>query len=155
MCCDGVMFDIVRLQPGESPKAFAALGLKVKRRRGESHCVQPCAAHRDSQCAIYASRPERCRVFECRQLQRVASGKITEAQARKKIADAVQRIAEVNALLARVGGDNAKRALTQRCATALADPNAAEMRDEIAGAKAKLDALLEQDFRIAPADPQP
>ena len=156
MCCNGVLFDIVRLQAGESPKAFAALGLKVKRRPGESHCVQPCAAHRDSQCAIYSARPERCRIFECRQLQRVASGEITEAQALENIGEALQLAVEVNALLLRAGGSNLNRPLTHRCETAMAgpgDPATAEARRQLARAKEKLDALLAQEFRIDPAAP--
>jgi len=156
MCCNGVMFDIVRLQPGESPKAFAALGLKVKRKRGQGHIVQPCPAHRDAQCAVYAGRPERCRVFECRQLQRVASGEITETMAREKIGEAARLVAQVNALLLRAGGTNENRALSKRCEQAMSGPMnaspdaaAAEIRATLASAKRKLDALLDQEFRIA------
>ena len=159
MCCNGVMFDIVRLQPGESPKAFAALGLKVKRKRGESHIVQPCPAHRDSQCSVYAARPERCRVFECRQLQRVASGEITEAMAREKIGEAVRLVAEVNALLLHAGGTNENRALSKRCEQAMSGPGdespdaaAVEIRAQLTRAKRELDALLDREFRIAPGD---
>ena len=157
MCCNGVMFDIVRLQPGDSPKALAALGLKVKRKRGQSHIVQPCPAHRESQCSIYAARPERCRVFECRQLQRVATGEITEAAARERIGEAVQLVTEVNVLLLRAGGTNAKHPLSKRCETAMAEPldpsadaAAAETRNRIVCAKRELDALLDQEFRIVP-----
>ena len=123
------------------------------RGRDGSHVVQPCAAHCDSQCAIYDARPQRCREFECVQLQRVAAGAITEAQAREKIAGAVRLVAEVEALLLRAGADNPRRALTQRCATALAephDPATAQTRSLLAQAKAKLDALLAEDFRTAP-----
>ncbi len=160
MCCSGVMFQIVRLQPGDSPKALAALGLKLKHKRGQSHIVQPCPAHRDSQCSIYAARPERCRIFECRQLQRVASGEITEATAREKIDFALQLVAEVNALLQNTGGTNAKHPLTQRYETAMAIPldpisDAAvlETRERLALAMQKLSALLEQEFRVTPASP--
>ena len=159
MCCNGVMFDLVRLQAGESPKAFAALGLKVKRKRGESHIVQPCPAHRDAQCSVYAGRPERCRIFECRQLQRVASAEITEAMAREKIGEAVRLVAEVNALLLRAGGTNAHRALSKRCEQAISDPGdetadaaVVEIRAHLMRAKRELDALLDQEFRITPVD---
>ncbi len=159
MCCNGVMFHIVRLQVGESAKALAALGLKVKRKRGQSHIVQPCAAHRDSQCSIYAARPERCRVFECRQLQRVAAGESTEAMAREKIGEAVRLVADANALLLRAGGTNENRALAKRCEQAMSDPSGAlpdpaavEIRAELARTKRELDAVLDQEFRIAPVD---
>ena len=158
MCCNGVMFDIVRLQAGDSPKGLAALGLKVKRKRGQSHFVQPCAAYCDSQCSIYAERPERCRVFECRQLQRVASGEITEGMALGKIGAAVQLAAEVNVLLLRAGGTNERHSLTKRCETAMAEPpdpspdaTVLVTRDQIRRAKRELDALLNEEFRIAPA----
>ena len=160
MCCNGVMFDLVRLQPGDSPRALVVLGLKVKRKRGQSHIVQPCTAHCESQCSIYAARPERCRVFECRQLQRVASGEITEAMALEKIREAVRLVAEISALLLRIGGTNANRALSQRCGTAMADPLdpkkdavAVGARNRLACAKRELDVLLDQEFRIDPIGP--
>ena len=160
MCCNGVMFDIVRLQPGESPKAFAALGLKVKRKRGQSHIVQPCPAHRESQCSIYAARPERCRVFECGQLQRVAAGTITEAMALENIGRAAELVAELNALLLHAGGTNVRQPLSKRCQDAMAEtldpsPDAAvvETRNQITRARRELDALLDQEFRIVPRDP--
>ena len=155
MCCNGVMFDLVRLQPGDSTRALVMLGLKVKRKRGQSHIVQPCTAHCESQCSIYAARPERCRVFECRQLQRVAAGEISETMALEKIGEAVQLVAEISALLLRVGGTNANRALSQRCETAKAEPldpsadaAAVETRNRIVCAKRELDALLDQEFRV-------
>ena len=155
MCCNGVLFDIVRLQPGDSPKGLAALGLKVKRKRGQGHFMQPCPAHCGSECSIYASRPERCRVFECRQLQRVAAGEITEATALEKIGAARRLVAEIHALLLRAGGTNAKHALAKRCANALAEPpnpsdeTVTESRALLTRAKQNLDALLDQEFRIA------
>ncbi len=157
MCCNGVLFDIVRLQPGDSPKGLAALGLKVKRKRGQCHVVQPCPAHCGAQCSIYERRPGRCRIFECSQLQRVAAGTISEAVALEKIGHAAELITEVNALLLRTGGSNMKHALSKRCETAMADfpdPSddaaAVEMRKKLMCAKQELDALLEQEFRIAP-----
>jgi Fe-S-cluster containining protein len=154
MCCNGVMFHIVRLQPGDSPKALAALGLKLKRKRGQCHIVQPCPAHRDAQCAIYAARPERCRIFECRQLQRAAAGEITETMALEKIAGALRLVAEVNALLLGAGGTNVKHPLSKRCETAMAvplDPSsdeaALETRNRLTLAMQELNALLDQDFR--------
>jgi Fe-S-cluster containining protein len=158
MCCNGVMFDIVRLQPCDSPKGLAALGLKVKRKRGQSHFVQPCAAHKESQCTIYAERPQRCRIFECRQLQRVAAGEIAETSALEKIGGALRLIAEINALLLRTGDTNARHALSKRCETAMAEPSsdatALETRRQLISAKRELDALLDQDFRVAPLAPQ-
>ena len=160
MCCNGVMFHLVKLQPADSPKALAALGLKLKRKRRQDCIQQPCPAHRDCRCSIYEERPVRCRVFECRQLQRVTTGAITEEAALAKINCATSLVAEVNALLSHSGGTNLKQPLSKRCETAMAEPldsssdgDAVQIRGQLADAMQKLNALLDQEFRIAPAEP--
>ena len=157
MCCNGVMFHTVRLQPRDSPKDLVALGLKLKRKKGQNYILQPCPAFRESHCSIYAARPERCRLFECRQLQRVGSGEITEVQAQEAIAAAWALVAEVNVLLARAGATNLKRPLSKRCEKAMAvplDPSAdpATLADHarLMQAMAELSTLLDRDFRIVP-----
>ncbi len=160
MCCNGVMFHYVRLQPADSPKALAALGLKLKRKRRQDCILQPCPAYRDACCSIYEERPTRCRVFECRQLQQVATATITEAEAQEKISEAVSLVAEVESLLRQSGGTNLKHPLSKRFETAMAEPldlssddAAVRTRDGLSQAMQKLDALLDQDFRITPAEP--
>ena len=85
LCCNGVMFHTVKLQPADSAKELAALGLKLKRKKGNHYILQPCPAFCGSHCSIYESRPERCRLFECRQLKSVAAGEITEDAALDRI----------------------------------------------------------------------
>jgi uncharacterized protein len=157
MCCNGVMFHTVHLKPRDSAKDLAALGLKLKRKRGQNYILQPCPAYRESHCSIYAARPERCRLFECRQLRSVAAGEITEAMAREKIAVAQQLVAEVNALLLRAGGRNTKHPLSKRFEAAMAEPvdpssdeSAAGIRNQLTRAMDQLGVLLDQEFRIAP-----
>ena len=159
MCCNGVMFHIVRLQPADSPKVLAALGLKLKRKRRQDCILQPCPAYRECRCSIYEARPVRCRAFECQQLQRVATGAITEAAALAKITEATALVAEVNTLLLRSGGTNMKQPLSKRCETAMAEPldpssDAAvvQTRRQLSRAMKELDALLDQEFRIEPAE---
>ena len=36
LCCNGVMFHTVKLQPNDSAPALAALGLKLKRKQADS-----------------------------------------------------------------------------------------------------------------------
>lgn len=155
LCCNGVMFHTVKLQPRDSAKALAALGLKLKRKHGHHFILQPCPAFQNSQCSLYAARPERCRVFECRQLKRLAAGEITEAMAAAKIQEALRRVAHLNDLLARAENTNLKRPLAKRCESALAepidpagDPAAWALRSQLQQASRELDALLDQDFRI-------
>ena len=157
LCCNGVMFHTVRLQPADSAKALAALGLKLKRKKGAHYILQPCPAWQDSQCSIYLARPERCRVFECRQLQRVAAGEITEAAALEKIRAVQRQVAQVNALLARAGGTNPKRPLAKRCEKAMAepldassDPAAIALHEALTHAMQELNAVLDADFRLFP-----
>ena len=160
MCCNGVMFHFVRLQPADSPKALAALGLKLKRKRRQDCILQPCPAYRDACCSIYEQRPTRCRAFECRQLQQVSSGTITEAAAQEKITEAVTLVTEVNSLLLQCGAANMKHPLSKRCETAMAEPldpssDAAvvQARSQLSHTMQKLDALLDQEFRIDPPEP--
>jgi Fe-S-cluster containining protein len=160
LCCNGVMFHTVRLQAGDSAKALSALGLRLKRKQGNHYIVQPCPAF-TSQCTIYAARPQRCRLFECRQLQRAAAGEISEAVALGKIREAKQRVAELEALLERIGGTNPKRPLSRRCENALAEPVDPSQGDDVVArhrrlreAVAELEALLNADFRLVPTQPR-
>ena len=157
LCCNGVMFHTVRLQPRDSAKELAALGLKLKRKKGHHYILQPCPAFRGGQCSIYAARPERCRLFECRQLQRVAAGETTEAAALEKIREVQRRVARLDTLLAQAGPTNAKRPLAKRCEKVMAEPldasanqAAVALRDDIAQAMRELDAILDRDFRLVP-----
>ena len=157
LCCNGVMFHTVRLQPVDSPKALAALGLKLKRKKGANYILQPCPAFCGTHCSIYAARPERCRLFECRQLKRVASGEITEATALERIREVQSRVAEIEELLQKSGGTNPKRPLSKRYEKATAEPLdesadsfALELRHRLTLAMHELDALLEREFRIVP-----
>ena len=157
LCCNGVMFHAVRLQPGDSAKALAALGLRLKRKKRQQFILQPCPAWRESRCSIYEQRPERCRLFECRQLKRVAAGEITEAAALEKIRDVQRRVAFVNGLLERAGGTDAGKPLSKRCEKVMAepldvssDPATVELRAALTQAMRELDAMLDEDFRITP-----
>jgi len=151
------MFHTVRLKPADSPKDLAALGLKLKRKQGQRYILQPCPAFRESRCSIYAARPERCRLFECRQLQRMAAGEITEAMALEKIREVQRRVTEMNELLQRAGGTNVKRPLSKRVEKVMAepvseftDPATLELRNRLTHARQELSEMLNEHFRITP-----
>ena len=156
MCCDGTMFEFVRLQPADSPKKLAGLGLKLKRKRGGTCFQQPCPAFRSSHCAIYSERPERCRDFECSQLRQLAAGAKTEPEAFATIRIAREQVTHITGLLARLGEKPSRRRLKQRCDDALAQaveiyerPESAQLRAEIADAMGALEAMLDAGFRVA------
>ena len=157
LCCNGVLFHTVQLKPGDSAKQLVALGLKLKRKQGQHYILQPCPAFQESCCSIYAARPTRCRLFECRQLQQAEAGEITETTALEKIREVRRRVAEMDELLERAGGTNRKRPLSKRFEKVLAepiesltDPAAVELRHRLTLAKQELDVILNRDFRITP-----
>ena len=159
LCCNGVMFHLVRLQPGDSAPELAALGLKLKRKQRQDYIVQPCPAYRDAQCSIYLQRPERCRLFECRTLRRVVAGEIPEAAALEKIREVQRRVAHLDGLSRRADGRPRKGPLFKRSETALAEPfdptthpELVHEREELARGLRELDAILDEDFRMAPAE---
>jgi len=155
MCCNGVMFHFVKVQPGDSPKALAALGLNLKRKRKQACFLQPCPAHQDSKCSIYESRPVRCRIFECRQLHLLATETISQEEVSAKISEAKFLVSKVNALLLRFGQNNLNQPLHKRCEAVMAapvDPDSDQAligaHRQLADAMDDLDALLDQNFRI-------
>ena len=155
LCCNGVLFHTVQLQPGDSAKVLTALGLKLKRKQGHQYILQPCPAFKESCCSIYAARPQRCRLFECQQLLRVEAGEITEASALEKIRAVQRRVMELDELLQSAGGTNFKRPLSKRCEKAMAeplaaltDPAAVAIRHRLTRAMAELNQILNDDFRL-------
>jgi Fe-S-cluster containining protein len=160
LCCNGVLFHTVRLQPGDAPSKLAALGLKLKRKHRQNWILQPCPVYRDGQCSIYAQRPERCRLFECRQLQRMKTGETTEAMALERIHEVQRRAAQLDALSRRGDGSLRKGPLSKRCETALAElfdatthPELVGQREELARGLTELEAILDEHFRVPAAMP--
>lgn len=152
MCCNGALFYSVQLQPADSARELASLGIKLKRKSGIPCILQPCPAHRGSQCTIYLSRPERCRLFECRQIRRLATGESTEAEALEVIGQALQQVAGVKQLLEQVGDTSEKRCLRTRIENALvpqaeADPGLTRVRDQLSEAAEELETLFRTEFR--------
>lgn len=148
MCCDGVLFHSVLLQAGDSARALSAAGLKIKRRSGGVYFHQPCPAHNGSGCAIYERRPARCRLFNCRQICRVAVGEASEETALETIREARELVALVNALIDRLAETNPNRALAQRCVNALAAPERTPLHEELDTKMQELEALLAKEFRM-------
>ncbi len=155
LCCNGVLFDQVRLVAGDNAKALSARGLKLKQRRFFN---QPCTALCGSQCTIYGDRPTRCRQFECRQYQRVAAGEIPAASAAGRIGEVRCQVAGIEALLAAAGATNRRKPLAQRYATVMAavpgppDGGNALNYSSLTGAMDLLQSTLREHFRVE-ADP--
>lgn len=153
MCCNGVLFHIVRLQPEDSAQELASLGLKLRSRHTQPYFKQPCPAYHESSCAIYARRPQRCRVFVCRQLQLVAAGERTEAEALETIQEAVRQVTKLRELFVSAGNTDHSKPLATRYEHLLTEPGRAEAlahHAQIISEMQSLEKLLADSFRVSP-----
>jgi Fe-S-cluster containining protein len=123
------------------------LGLALKRKPGVTTFRQPCSAHQNNQCAIYENRPQRCRLFNCQQLLRVASGEITQSSAQETIASTRKKINQVVEKIERLTETNPNQGLTQRFSVVIANTAPSPERTELEAAMSELQAILEKEFR--------
>lgn len=118
LCCDGTLFDSVRLGPDDNAQQLQALGLPVSVSRGKTPITffpQPCAALcADRTCARYADRPGQCRSFECRVFKDAAAGRIDSAAALKLVKMARRRADNIRRLLRELGDIDEHRSLSDR-----------------------------------------
>lgn len=153
LCCNGVLFGDVELQPGDDPKRLQSLGVDLFRKGRKTAFTQPCSCFDGKLCGIYADRPKQCRAFECGLLKRVQAGKLTAGSALKTIAEARRRSAAVLKLVRELGHTDETKPLNQRYAAVVAQPidmaadeAVLERRGELMMAVAKLVDSLERDF---------
>src|SRR5262245_8551784 len=120
LCCNGVLFKDVELQPGDDAAQLKSLGLPVRVRHSSfvirhSKFPQPCAALcENNHCRIYKERPARCGEFECALCKSVAAGETTMVAALRTIRLAGQRAERVRALLRALGDTDEHVALSLR-----------------------------------------
>src|SRR5215470_7725839 len=103
LCCNGVIFADVELQPTEARSLRSKVqNLKwgQKNRHLEvTKLPQPCAAFDGCRCRVYADRPNYCRRFECLLLKDVHAGRLGREAALRIIRTAKQRAEKVRRLL--------------------------------------------------------
>lgn len=149
LCCNGVLFFGAQLQPGDSARKLEKLGLKVKRREGQLIMLQPCTAHREMSCRVYADRPTRCRLFACRQLLAVEAGERTAEEALATIGSALAQVERVKDLLREAGDSREHKALQTRHESVFTEPldeTRAAAREMLRTAMAELDGTLQNHF---------
>lgn len=156
LCCDGSLFADVELAGTTEAAGLEAMGLEIED-DDSGLLVQPCAALRGKRCEIYAHRPECCRTFECRLLQDVRRGAVTEARAGEYIVEALKRAGRVRTLAGELGQRDARLPLKERYAEALAladEAGANRSRDrkcaELEAEMFAVEALIRQRF-LGPA----
>jgi Fe-S-cluster containining protein len=120
LCCNGVLFKDVELQPGDDAEKLESLGLPISETKTRKSPIvnrkfpQPCAALTGCRCRIYADRPARCRQFECALLKSVHAGETEVAVALRVIRRTRQRADQVRALLREIGDVDEALALSLR-----------------------------------------
>jgi uncharacterized protein len=118
LCCDGTLFDLVKLEASDDAAKLKALGLPIKVSRGKEPIArfpQPCAALcEDRTCRLYADRPWQCRVFECGVFKDAKAGRITFAAALRLVKQARRRADKARRLLRELGDTEEHRALGER-----------------------------------------
>lgn len=153
MCCNGVLFEDVRLQGKDDPKMVQKLGLRLERHgRGQRVC-QPCGALQGGLCQVYGQRPVRCRSFECRLLKNVQAGQTPQAAALKVIRKTRQQADKVIRLLEQLGNTETTQPLTRRYEEVMSQPwdlsagkEFMELRAKLMREMSKLMSLAETEF---------
>jgi Fe-S-cluster containining protein len=111
LCCNGVIFADVQLQPGDNAAKLQALGLAFLKNR-KFH--QPCTAFAGCKCNIYSERPTYCREFECLLLKSVKAGEVKLSEARRIIRSTLKQAEKVKTLLRELGDADESLAPSKR-----------------------------------------
>lgn len=118
LCCDGSLFDNVRLGEGDDADRLKSVGLPLKRSRAKAPVTffpQPCSALcADRRCRVYANRPTQCRSFECQVFKDAMAGKLELAAAARVVKQARRKADEVRHLLRELGDRDESLSLTKR-----------------------------------------
>lgn len=157
LCCDGTLFDNVRLGPGDDAKKLKTLGLPVSVSLAKTPVTffrQPCAALcADRTCRLYADRPVQCRTFECGVFKDAQAGRIESASALRLVKQARRRADKIRRLLRKLGDTEETLPLSERfrrtkrrMESGLADENAAHTFAELGLAVHALNLLAHDKF---------
>ena len=164
LCCNGVIFGDVQLQPDENFELLETLGLHLfDLRRAKKNedpdgsplkkFSQPCAAFDGCRCRIYADRPKYCRAFECMLLKDVNAGLMKTADALRIIEKARKRAEKVRQLLRKLGDKDENIALGLRFRRAIKrvqrssiDPQTGAIFSQLTLAVQDLNLLLSEKF---------
>ncbi len=152
-CCNGVLFADVELQRSDDAARLRALGLRFAAKGGKQCFCQPCPGFDGRLCRLYAERPERCRTFACRLLQRVIAGELAPAAALRSVTAAARVAGRVRDLVRALGETDETVPLSRRSARIMAQPldfagdeSVLEQRSELMLTVDRLAKRLARDF---------
>jgi Fe-S-cluster containining protein len=157
LCCNGVIFADVRLEPGDEANRLQSLGLPLppdrKPQIANRKFSQPCPVFDGCRCRIYADRPGYCREFECLLLKSVQAGRIEASAARRIVRAALQRAEKVKRPLRELGDADEQVALSirfrrmkERFEPDIADEETTEVFSQLTLAVYDLNVLLSDAF---------
>ena len=157
LCCNGVLFKDVELQPGDDAARLKSVGLPVRNPSSPQRppkFAQPCVAlGADCRCRIYAERPARCRDFECALFKAVVEGRTDTAAALRLVRAARRRVARVGRLLGELGDTDEHvplsvrfRRVMKRFETHAPDAEAAAVFSKLTVAMQRLNVVLSEKF---------
>jgi Fe-S-cluster containining protein len=151
------MFQIVKMQPGDSPADLARLGMRIRGKDGEFHMEQPCPALKELRCSIYDKRPTRCRLFHCQQLRLLEAGNTSEADAMALIMQTRAQAAQVRELIKQCGLREDGQPLIERFERLMStpvdeklEPELAAIREDLDNAMRRLRLVINREFRPPP-----
>jgi uncharacterized protein len=98
LCCDGTLFSSVPLRPNDEIGALKIAGVNIVSDGDPNMFTQPCAAHKNCTCTIYANRPQDCRTYKCELLKKFERDEISHEAALEIIKKIVSLKNEVEAL---------------------------------------------------------
>ncbi|MFO1485089.1 MAG: YkgJ family cysteine cluster protein [Verrucomicrobiaceae bacterium] len=157
MCCDGTMFQIVKMQPGDCAAELAKLGMRIRSKDGGYHMEQPCPALKELKCEIYEKRPTRCRLFHCQQLRLLEADKKNEDEVMMLIAETRAQAAQVRDLIEQCGLREDGQPLLERFDRLMStpvdeklEPELAAMREDLDNAMRRLRLVINREFRPPP-----
>lgn len=155
LCCNGVLFGDVELQPADDAAGLAGAGLTLKRKGRKTCFVQPCTAFDGVWCRIYPRRPERCRTFVCRLWMQVQRGESSVEEAMRAIRAARAAVQRVEKLMTQLGQTETHLPLNRRFARVVAQPidlaaddETVERRSELMLVVHTLTRILQRDFLL-------
>ncbi len=157
LCCNGVIFANVQLQPDDDASKLETMGLALRptsrTRSAGLGFLQPCVAFDGCRCRVYADRPNYCRAFDCALLKSVNSGEMKTEPALRIIEQARRRAEKVRQLLRQTGDKDEKIALSLRFRRTIKriekgsiDPQTGAIFSELTLAVQKLNVLLSEKF---------
>lgn len=157
LCCNGVLFEDVRLLRGDKALILEEAELKLKRDGRKTALAQPCPCFDGRLCAVYDHRPVRCRRFDCHTLKQAAKRQITRADALARIRRAKREVSTVLRRLRALGQNDEHLPLVQRYRLVMSEPvdlacgdKAAARRGGLMLAMSRLMERLQRDFLALP-----